>query len=235
MRVCCRGFLLSLRMPLTRLDPRVISDLCDIIESQITEKVKSYIRSEMELMKNDMVTEIMRTIDGIPQNVGTEDGYEEAAEEFETVGSSGDDRRNRSTEDRIARLPRLAAQFSNSRMKVSTFSSTLKPENLIDWIGELEDFFELEEIEDPLRVRLAQTKLKARVSLWWKELQRDREDEGEIKINRWRLMVTKLKANFIPADYELDLFKKLQNLKQKDLSVEDYTEEFYKLTIRSRH
>ena len=48
-------------------------------------------------------------------------------------------------------------------------------------------------------------------------------------------MVAKLKAKFIPTDYELELFKRLQNLKQKDLSVKDYTEEFYKLTIRSGH
>ena len=48
-------------------------------------------------------------------------------------------------------------------------------------------------------------------------------------------MVTKLKAKFIPKDYELEFFRRLQNLKQKDMSVKDYIEEFYKLTIRSRH
>ena len=94
-------------------------------------------------------------------------------------------------------------------MEVSNFSGTLNPEDLIDWIGELEDYFELEDIEDPLRVRLAQTKLKGHATLWWKELQRDREEEGEMKITRWRLMVAKLKAKFISANYELDLFKKL--------------------------
>ena len=36
-----------------------------------------------------------------------------------------------------------------------------------------------------------------------------------MKITRWRLMVTKLKAKFILANYELELFKRLQNLKQK--------------------
>ena len=56
-----------------------------------------------------------------------------------------------------------------------------------------------------------------------------------MKITRWRLMVTKLKAKFIPTDYELELFKKLQNLKQKDMTVKDYIEEFYKLTIQSGH
>ena len=112
------------------------------------------------------------------------------------------------------------------KMEVSNFLGTLNPEDLIDWIDELEDYFELEGIDDPHRVRLAQTKLKGHAALWWKELQRDREEEGEMKITRWRLMVTKLKVKFILANYELELFKKLQNLKQKDMTVKDYTEEF---------
>ena len=56
-----------------------------------------------------------------------------------------------------------------------------------------------------------------------------------MKITRWRLMVTKLKAKFNPANYELELLKRLQNLKQKDMTVKDYTKEFYKLTIQSGH
>ena len=48
-------------------------------------------------------------------------------------------------------------------------------------------------------------------------------------------MVTKLKVEFIPADYELELFEMLQNLKKKDLSVKDYIKELYKLTIWSGH
>ena len=56
------------------------------------------------------------------------------------------------------------------KMEVSNFLGTLNPEDLIDWISELEDYFELENIEDPLSVRLAQTKLKGHATLWWKEL-----------------------------------------------------------------
>ena len=40
-------------------------------------------------------------------------------------------------------------------MEVSNFSGTLNPKDLIDWIGEFEDYFELEDIEDLLRVRIA--------------------------------------------------------------------------------
>ena len=45
-------------------------------------------------------------------------------------------------------------------------------------------------------------------------------------------MVDKLKKQFIPVDYELDLFKKMQGLKQVGKSVQEYIEEFYRLLIR---
>eukprot|EP00253_Pinus_taeda_P003235 PITA_03235 len=48
-------------------------------------------------------------------------------------------------------------------------------------------------------------------------------------------MVSKLKAKFLPKDYHLNLFKQMQNLKQKGMSVKEYTEEFYRLSIRTGH
>ena len=56
-------------------------------------------------------------------------------------------------------------------MEVSNFLGTLNPEDLIDWIIELEDYFELEDLEDLTRVRIEKTKLKGHAALWWKELQ----------------------------------------------------------------
>ena len=48
-------------------------------------------------------------------------------------------------------------------------------------------------------------------------------------------MVDKLKKQLIPVDYELDLFKKMQGLKQAGKYVQEYTEEFYQLLIRAGH
>jgi hypothetical protein len=44
-------------------------------------------------------------------------------------------------------------------------------------------------------------------------------------------MVVKLKAKFIPQDYQINMFRKLQNLRQKGQKIKAYTEEFYKMNI----
>ena len=42
----------------------------------------------------------------------------------------------------------------------------LNPEELIDWINELEEYFEYEDIEDPNRVKLVKEKLKGHANIW---------------------------------------------------------------------
>jgi hypothetical protein len=48
-------------------------------------------------------------------------------------------------------------------------------------------------------------------------------------------MIAKMKMKFIPKDYQITLFQRMQNLRQKLMSVKEYTEEFYKLNIRASH
>jgi hypothetical protein len=48
-------------------------------------------------------------------------------------------------------------------------------------------------------------------------------------------MIAKMKAKFIPRDYQISLFRRMQNLRQKPMTVKEYTEEFYRLNIRAGH
>jgi hypothetical protein len=48
-------------------------------------------------------------------------------------------------------------------------------------------------------------------------------------------MIAKMKAKFIPTDYQITMFRRMQNLRQKLMTVKEYTEEFYKLNIRECH
>jgi hypothetical protein len=77
--------------------------------------------------------------------------------------------------------------------------------------------------------------LKRHAALWWDELQADRRCKGKKKIKIWDGMIAKKKAKFILRDYQIILFKRMQNLRQKLMTVKEYTEKFYKLNIRAGH
>ena len=46
-------------------------------------------------------------------------------------------------------------------------------------------------------------------------------------------MVAKLRGKFLPSNYQQTLFRQMQNLRQRALTVKEYTEEFYKVSIRA--
>jgi hypothetical protein len=48
-------------------------------------------------------------------------------------------------------------------------------------------------------------------------------------------MVAKMKSKFIPMDYQITLFLRMHNLRQKLMSVKEYTKEFYRINIREGH
>lgn len=62
-----------------------------------------------------------------------------------------------------------------------------------------------------------------------------RNNRGKDKITKWERMVAKLKQKLIPIDYELDMLKKMQGLKQVGKFVQEYTEEFYQVLIKIDH
>ena len=45
-------------------------------------------------------------------------------------------------------------------------------------------------------------------------------------------MVVKLRGKFLPKDFQISLFKQMQDLKQRTMSMKEYTEEFYKINVR---
>jgi hypothetical protein len=97
----------------------------------------------------------------------------------------------------------------------------------------MDKYFDYEDVDEEKKVRHVVTRLKGHATLWWDELQADRRSKGKQKIKNWDRMVAKLKAKFIPKDYQINLFRKLQNLRQKGMTVKEYTEEFYKMNIRT--
>jgi hypothetical protein len=129
----------------------------------------------------------------------------------------------------------VARMGAKVKMDIPVYDGNLDVEELLFSIRALDTYFDYENIEEDKKVRHAITRLKGHAALWWDELQADRHCQGKQKIKSWDRMIAKMKAKFIPRDYQISLFRRMQNLRQKLMSVKEYTEEFYKLNIRAGH
>ena len=84
------------------------------------------------------------------------------------------------------------------RPGLPTYDGSLVAEHLIDWISELDKYFEHNEVEEDKRVRLAVTRLKGRACLWWDSVQEKRRRKNKLLIKSWDRMVAKMRAKFFP-------------------------------------
>lgn len=114
------------------------------------------------------------------------------------------------------------------------YSGSMEAKEVIDWIEALTNHFEYKEIPQDNRVKLAKARLKGFALTWWNYVQGERVKEGKSMITSWERMKAEVKAQFMPIDYEVQIYKKLQNLRQRDLDVNAYIEEFHKLGLRSK-
>ena len=65
-------------------------------------------------------------------------------------------------------------------------------------------------------------------------MQNERLDENKEQIATWKKMKVEIRKQFIPEDYEVLVHKKLQNLKQRDMDVSNYTQAFHNLTLKAK-
>ena len=51
--------------------------------------------------------------------------------------------------------------------EVPTYNGDLDANELLDWINEMEKFFDYDEIDEEKKVKFAITRLKGHATLWW--------------------------------------------------------------------
>ncbi|GJT78712.1 putative reverse transcriptase domain-containing protein [Tanacetum coccineum] len=122
--------------------------------------------------------------------------------------------------NRRGRRPRRNQREDNrrwkSRMRVNIpdcAEDTLSHEGFIDWFVAVEEVFEFKEVPKNKRVLLIATKLHGKASAWWQQLKLTRERVGKPRITSWQKMKKCMRANFIPHNYQWQMYQRLQNLK----------------------
>ena len=120
------------------------------------------------------------------------------------------------------------------RMKLDLpcFNGSLKIEEFLDWLAEVERFFDYTKIPEEKQAKLVAYKLKGVASAWWEQVQQTRHRSAKSPVRTWVKMKKLLKNRFLPPDFEQVLYQQFQSCRQGNRSVPQYTEEFYRLKTR---
>ncbi|KAL5776736.1 hypothetical protein ACOSP7_009662 [Xanthoceras sorbifolium] len=133
-------------------------------------------------------------------------------------------------EDRLVRA--LDLNGGGVKIKVADFSGKMHVEDYLDWEATLENYFEWKPMSAERNVLFVKLKVKRPALQWWKRVEEQRARQGKPKINTWEHMKAKLRKQFLPADYAMELYERFHSLKQRGMTVEEYTSEFNNLLNR---
>ena len=120
----------------------------------------------------------------------------------------------------------------NPKVEIPDFEGKNQPEEFVNWFNTVERIFEYGDAPENRKVKLVAIKLKKHASLWWENLIRQREQEGRSKIVTWDKMKRELKRKYLPDNYRQDIFLKIHNFRQKEMTVAEYTAEFDHLMLK---
>jgi len=89
------------------------------------------------------------------------------------------------------------------------------------------------DIPEDKKVKLVTYRLLGEAFAWWEQLQITRLRQGKGMIQTWAKMKRLLRSRYLPPDYEQILFKQYQDCRQGSRTVENFLEEFHRLSSRN--
>ncbi|KAK8949134.1 hypothetical protein KSP39_PZI005042 [Platanthera zijinensis] len=141
-----------------------------------------------------------------------------------------DDRNNNGQDDHVPRVPmhnnREPFEFDLTRavrVKPPSYDGLGEPQVFLDWVMEMECYFEWYSLTDENKVRVARMKLLGRAKVFWlNEERRLGAVNGGLPPIGWAAMKAMLTDQYVPAYHRTQMFDELATLKQGNRTVSEY-------------
>ncbi|KAA8530465.1 hypothetical protein F0562_005174 [Nyssa sinensis] len=121
-----------------------------------------------------------------------------------------------------------------SDVDVPDFYGKLEPNAFEDWLTAIEDYFDWFAVSEDRKVRYVRMKLKGHARAWWGSVEEQLRRTRRPVVSNWEEMKERLKEKYLPIDYEQMMFEEMLQLRQGSLSVDQFTDRFHELTVRSK-
>ncbi|XP_020698415.2 uncharacterized protein LOC110111061 [Dendrobium catenatum] len=168
----------------------------------------------------------------VPVNAGSDSEGVDQFGVLEDMTDSEDDMAAPIRRRRQRGAERYPGEFK-VKLDIPYFDGKLHIEDYLDWERSVETFFEYMEIEPEKQVKYVACRLKGGASAWWLQLLQTRRRERRGAVRSWVRIKQLLRGHFLPTDYEQMLYVQYQHCSQGHRSVNEYTEEFYRLSARN--
>jgi hypothetical protein len=119
-------------------------------------------------------------------------------------------------------------------MEVLGFHGKIDPYAFQDRLTSLDDYFEWFNLTFERKVRFVKMKLKGQARVWWYSVEEQLHRLRRAPILDWEEMRLKLQEKYLPIDYEESLFEELLTHQQGNMTLDEYTNRFHELSIRSQ-
>ena len=98
------------------------------------------------------------------------------------------------------------------KVDIPSFIGNLDIKFFLDWIDEVDKFFDMAYVPEENLVKFVEYKLNGRVVAWWDQLKITKNQDKPL-VMTWRRMKQLLKGRFFPTDYQQILYNQFERCK----------------------
>uniref|UniRef100_A0A1J3CPU8 CCHC-type domain-containing protein n=1 Tax=Noccaea caerulescens TaxID=107243 RepID=A0A1J3CPU8_NOCCA len=119
------------------------------------------------------------------------------------------------------------------KLKIPPFCGRSNPDEYMDWEKKCEFNFNLHNILNVNRVKLAVSEFNDYALRWWEQITTARAYGGAYEITTWEEMKRVMRQRFVPGHYQIELHSKLRRLSQGTKSVDEYYQDMEIMKLRA--